>query len=137
MQAQGQVLGTLKSVYYTVKTEKHSWLGVSLRVVGRCKENLSARFPFTSSFLKKGQHILKSLIYYNEASVLCFGFLDPKHVDGILALQPGNEPTLPALEEVLTIGPPRKFHRTWLSVNEDAHLCEEYVHIKSNIYFCR
>ena len=90
-------------------------------------------------FLKKGSTFLSLyLIYYNVASVLCFGFLDPKHMDGILALQLGNEPTLPALEgEVLTTGPPRKFHRTWLSVNEDAHLCEEYVHIKSNIYFCR
>lgn len=28
-------------------------------------------------------------------------------------------------------------HKTWVSVNEDAHLYEEYIHIKSNIYFCR
>ena len=89
-------------------------------------------------FLKKVNTFLSLyLIYYNVASALCFGFLSPKHMDLILAFQPGIEPTSPALEEVLPIGPPREPRRTWLSVNEDAHLCEEYVHIKSNLYFCR
>jgi len=42
---------------------------------------------------------------HNIASVLCFGFFGPG-VCGILAPQPGIEPTPPALEgEVLTTGP--------------------------------
>ena len=45
---------------------------------------------------------------YNTASVLCFGFFG-REACGILALQPGTEPTLPALEgEVLTTGQPGK-----------------------------
>ena len=46
-------------------------------------------------------------IYYNIASVLCFGFLAVSHVD--LSSPPGIEPAPPALEgEVLTTGPPGK-----------------------------
>ena len=47
-------------------------------------------------------------IYYNIVSILCFGFFGHKAY-GILAPQPGIEPTPPALEgEVLTPEPPGK-----------------------------
>ena len=46
-------------------------------------------------------------IFYNIASVLCFGFLAMRY--GILAPWPGIEPTPAAFEgKVLTIGPPGK-----------------------------
>ena len=55
-------------------------------------------------------HFFKVFIelFYNIASVLCFGFLSTRHME-ILAPGPGIKPTPPALEgEVLTTGLPGK-----------------------------
>ena len=46
--------------------------------------------------------------FWETIFTLCFGFFG-REACGILALQPGTEPTLPALEgEVLTTGQPGK-----------------------------
>ena len=62
-------------------------------------------------------------IYYNIASVLCFGV----KASGILVPHPGIEPTPPALEgEILTTGPPGSPTRISLksiSVKPNAMLC--------------
>ena len=58
-------------------------------------------------FFKCGPFLKSLLNCYNTASVFVF-FLAKRH-RGILAPQPGTEPTNPALEgEVLTTGPPEK-----------------------------
>ena len=53
-------------------------------------------------------HFFKVFIelFYNIASVLCYGFLSTRHM-GIMAPGPGIKPTPPSLEGgVLTTGPP-------------------------------
>ena len=60
------------------------------------------------------------LIYYNIASVLCFQFFG-NEAYGILAPQPGIEPTPPALEgEILTTGPAGKSRKECFSCQESS-----------------